>query len=331
MIRIISASVLSVFLVAGAYAISGPVPFLTSKFASAQSTDELLKAYAAKDSDNDGLPDWQETLYGTDPNNPHSVQATLTDAEAVSKGLVTPKTTAVVAVPQSDTTGATAADVPGPNPAPGSLTDQFGQEFFQDYISASGGQQLTAEQQQALINQLMTSYSQKASALLLSKYTMASIHVSSTATVSSYVGSLENILRTDDTPPGTGMLIPLMQAYLQNNDTSVKKQIADTSASYAAITKDLLQVPVPASLASLDLTLIQSFDTLARATKAITNYQNDPLAVMGSLALLQPTSQTVMVTISSLAQAVIAANGEPGANDPGALIVHIARTAEQSL
>ena len=127
------------------------------------------------------------------------------------------------------------------------------------------------------------------------------------------------------------MLIPLMQAYLQNNDTSVKKQIGDTSASYTAITKDLLQVPVPPTLAAQDLALIQSFDTLARATKAITNYQNDPLAVMGSLSLLQPTSQTVMSTLGLLAQSVIAANGEPGAQDPGALIVHIARTAEQSL
>src|SRR3989344_3578766 len=55
---------------------------------SAESTAELLKAYAAKDTDGDGLPDWQEALYGTDPTNPRSVQASMTDAEAVAKGLV---------------------------------------------------------------------------------------------------------------------------------------------------------------------------------------------------------------------------------------------------
>ena len=74
-------------LIVTAYGMSGPLPFHTST-AGAESTHDLLVSYASKDTDNDGLPDWQESLYGTDPNNAHSVNATVTDGEAVTQGLV---------------------------------------------------------------------------------------------------------------------------------------------------------------------------------------------------------------------------------------------------
>ncbi|HEV7121448.1 MAG TPA: thrombospondin type 3 repeat-containing protein [Candidatus Paceibacterota bacterium] len=329
--RIIASSALSVVLIAGAYVISGPVPFLSSKFANAQSTDELLKAYAAKDSDSDGLPDWQEVLYGTDPSNPHSVSPTLTDSEAVAQGLVTPHTSSIQAVTNASTsTGATSADIPGPNPAPGSLTDQFGQEFFQDYINASnGGQQLTADQQQALITQLMTSYSQKASTILISRYTSISVRTSPSTSELVYAASIEQVFRSDDVPAGNSAEpIPLVQAFLENNDTSAQKKLVILGNSYANITKDLLQVPVPPELAAQHLALIQSFDTLAHATAAVNNYANDPLAVLGSLSLYVPTSRTIMATFQSMAQEIIANNGEPAAGTPGALIVQVARSAQ---
>ena len=314
-------------LIIGAYLASGPISFLAGTYASADSTDDLLKAYAAKDSDSDGLPDWQEALYGTDPSNAHSVNATLTDAEAVAKGYVTPKTS--LAVPAATTTGATSADVPGFTPAPGSLTDQFGQEFMQEYIAASNGQALTADQKQALVTNLMGVYSQKASKLLVSPYTAVSLHISANATITAYAAAVEQALRAHDVPADSSQPIPLMQAFLQNNDTSAQKKLGVLSASYAAITHDLLLVSVPPALSAQHLALVQSFDTLARATKAATNYTTDPLAVLGSLSLLQPTSQTIVDTFQSLAQAILIA-GEPQPGAPGEMIVHVARSAQAS-
>ena len=67
-VPIIVASVVAAALIAVAFVASGPIPFLGSfKIADAATSAELLKAYATKDADQDGLPDWQEALYGTDP------------------------------------------------------------------------------------------------------------------------------------------------------------------------------------------------------------------------------------------------------------------------
>ncbi|MGZ2907003.1 thrombospondin type 3 repeat-containing protein, partial [Pseudomonas aeruginosa] len=77
-----------------------------------------------KDSDNDGLPDWEEALYGTDPHNAHSISPTLTDGQAVAEGLIKPQMSIASSSPQN-----ILDSIPGQLPADGSLTQQFSQDF----------------------------------------------------------------------------------------------------------------------------------------------------------------------------------------------------------
>lgn len=326
-IRIIAASALSLVLIVGAYVTSGPIDFLRSRVADAQSTESLLKAYAAKDSDGDALPDWQEALYGTDPNNAHSFDKTLTDNEAVNKGLVTPKTSAVVPVDPALDTPDTAADVPGKDPAPGSITDEFGRQFFQEYVAASNGGQLSEEDKDALIAKLLAQYSQKASTVLISTYTPVSVRTSSDVTITEYAESIEQVVRQNDVPPDASDPVTLMQGFLEDSDPAAYKKLVGLSKAYSGITKDLLSVTVPPQLASEHLALIQSFDTLARSTKAVTKYEDDPLAVLGSLSLLQPTVHTLMLSLLTTGRGVIAESGEPSDGMPGALILKVVRAA----
>src|SRR5262245_15469456 len=88
-------------MMAAAFWLSGP-----ARTANALSTEEILAAYAVRDADADGLPDWQEALYGTDPANPHSIDASMTDAEAVAKGMVAPRF-------ESEPAAAVSAEAPG--------------------------------------------------------------------------------------------------------------------------------------------------------------------------------------------------------------------------
>ena len=59
-ISILSSIALSVLLIIGAYGLSSLSSLIG--IADAGSTDALLKAYAEKDTDSDGLFDWQESL-----------------------------------------------------------------------------------------------------------------------------------------------------------------------------------------------------------------------------------------------------------------------------
>lgn len=131
-----SSSVLALLLIGTAYATSGPLPFKTSA-AGAESTHDILVSYASKDTDADGLPDWQEALYGTDPTNAHSVNPSATDAEAVAQGLVKPKFATATSTPVDTSV------IPGVQAGPTTLTDQFSKSLFGQYLKNRGPNQPT--------------------------------------------------------------------------------------------------------------------------------------------------------------------------------------------
>lgn len=323
-VRIGGASILAIVFVGFAYVVSGP-SFLSSKTADAASSEELLKAYAAKDTDGDGLPDWQEAIYGTDPNKADSTGLGMTDGEALKAGKLTPQTLSTQ-LPKEGTK-LTSADLPGVDPAPGSITDEFSKEFFQAYITESKGQPMSAEAQQALITKLMQSFSARAGKVLESKYTIVSVHTNKNMDVLTYAGAVEKIIRAHDVPAGSGEPLPLMEALIERGDLSARPKLVALADVYTAITKDLLGTAVPPALANNHLLLIQSYDTLARSTRLVANYEKDPVGVLGALAEYQPQSNRVLASLKTLASAVIAV-GEPSAGEPGYFIVQFARSIE---
>lgn len=133
--RIIGASLIAVIMVAGGYFLPG-FQFPKTKAVNAELTDDLLASYVAKDTDSDGLPDWQEALYGTDANKADTDGDGISDGEAVRKGLLTP--TALSSQLPSDPVGEDEV-LPGQAPAAGSLTEQFSRSFFQSIWRRAAG------------------------------------------------------------------------------------------------------------------------------------------------------------------------------------------------
>lgn len=324
-IRISGALILALILVGGAYVLGGP-SFLSTKKADAESTEALLASYAQKDTDADGLPDWQEALYGTNPNNAQSTKFGMFDGEALRKGLLTATSTASF-LPKEDTK-LTAADLPGVAPAPGSITDQFSQEFFKSYVAAGGGGQLSAEKQDALIANLMKDFGARASAVLSSKYTIVSVRTNPNISVLQYADNVESILRKNDVKQAEGNPVVLMADLIQNNSESARPKLKKLATAYASVTSDLLTVNVPPQLANDHLTLVRSFDEMGKATALITKYETDPVGVLGALSIYQPSSTAILLAFKDIAQIILAA-GEPPSNSPGSLIVLIARSTEK--
>jgi hypothetical protein len=304
-----------------AFLFSGPYS-LSPNLVEAQTADALLKAYAAKDTDSDGLPDWQESLYGTDATNPESAKAGVTDSEAVARGLVSLK----FASDTSELNRTTGEDVPGTPVADTTLTAQFSQAFFKAYVDA-GGQNMEAGDQQALLDSLIADFSVRAQKIVSSRYNQISVHTDATVTTEAYIAAIETTLRAHEVPEGSANPVLLMDAYIQKGDAKARPKLLALTASYGAVTKDLSDMHVPPALAGQHLILLQSFDTLARATKVVTEYEQDPMAVLGALAIYEPASKAIVSTLTSFAS-IILAHGEPTTGEPGALIVNFARSVQ---
>jgi len=304
----------------GAYVLSGP-SFFSSRLVGAQSTDELLREYAAKDTDSDGLPDWQESLYSTDPNVADTDGDGISDGEAARTGILT---TQRFLTNTGD--GPVSVDtIPGMTAAPGTLTEEFSRSFFEAYMANWQGTPLTKEQQDALIQRLLGEFSQKAGTKLSSNYTAAAVRVGSTDTLS-YAGAVEAVIRQYEVAADEAHPITLAHEFIENSDDSAQPKLERLSASYQRIASGLVSVTVPASLADEHLSLIRAFDTLAKATESLASYEEDPLAVLGGLALLQPSSKEVVIAMKGIA-AEILVTGAPAAGTPGAIIVTVAAAA----
>lgn len=314
------ASSVAVAFIVCAYLFSGPFSFRPST-ADAATAETLLKAYATKDSDSDDLPDWQETLYGTDPTNPESVRTGLTDAEAVTQGLVKPKFESEAQTPTQ------VSSIPGTLPSDDSLTAQFSQEFLKSYIDA-GGQTMTASQQQALLAKLMESFTVRAEKVVVSPHNALSIHSDQSVSVLEYARSVEAIIVANDSPKGSTAPLTLMDAYINGGDVSVAPKLTALAKQYERVSSALLALRVPPQLSASHLLLLQSFDSLARSTRLVAAYQKDPIAVMGAMSMYQPASTGVVTALTDLATVILTV-GEPAPGTPGYIIVNFARSTQQ--
>lgn len=327
-LRISAASFLALIMVGSAYLLSGP-NFLTSRQANAESTEALLKAYATKDSDGDGLPDWEEALYGTDPNKAISNPYGIPDGEAAREGKLTPKSLATQ-LPSANqgTTTLTSADFGGvPAPAPGSITDQFSKQFLQEFVQASNGQPMDQTTQDQLVSSLASEINQQVSSTLSSNYSLVQVHTNASMTLSPYAAAVESALIQNDVPAAANPYDLMLTAF-QSTDTKQVAQaeatLAKISAATAAMATQLRSVSVPVSQANAHVRLVQSLDTLSRAMAIMSNYQKDPLATMGALSAYTTATQSYGQALNQIATSILA-NGEPAQKDPGYLIVTLAR------
>ncbi|HEY4488977.1 MAG TPA: hypothetical protein VJA87_00625 [Candidatus Paceibacterota bacterium] len=317
--RIGGAGLIAVLMVAGGYVLPG-FQFPETKPVNAELTDDILAEYVAKDTDADGLPDWQEVLYGTNPNVADTDGDGISDGEAVRRGLLTP--TSLSSQIPSDPIGE--EDIPGEAPAPGSVTERFAQSFLESYLRAGGGQQIDAEAQQALIESLMKGFTDEAAESLHSTYTRVSIRTDAGTNATAYAGRIEQLLETTLPDDPNSNIETLTERFVRENDAAAGARLTTLSSQYAEATAALLATPAPPSLVDAHLRLIRAIDETGRSAKGLGSYKNDPVLTMGALAVLPSALDETIGALTLIAEGVLM-EGEPAPGAPGYLTVKTVR------
>ncbi len=309
---IIGALVIAGVLIVGSVLITNNgFAFLNPNTANAESTQALLKAYAAKDSDSDGLPDWEEALYGLDPNNAHSFSPNVTDGEAVAQGLVKPK---FVTQADSTTTATSTTDLPpGITAAPGSITEQFSQTLFSDYMtqSAQGGSIMSDTDIDAFAQQEMQTFAQNHTNQ--STYDISSVHISSESGVpalTTYAAAAQAAFAANTTPT-TESGIDYFSDYVEKNDASALTKVAAIGAADTNIGHAMIAMSVPSEAQYAHLEIANALINLGvdftnmgtmnsdplRAYLGLSNYQSDAGALTKGFIDMNRIFQADSVTI----------------------------------
>jgi hypothetical protein len=321
--RTISAVSFAFVLIAGSYLFTKGIEF--PNVAQASTEAALLQAIATKDSDSDGLPDWQEALYGTDPHKTDSLNLGITDGDAVAKGLIVPKAIADVAgTPSSaplDTTVDYASEGLTP-PSPNTLTDAFAKTFFTLYLSAketNGGNDLTSDQTTSIAEQAMTQFAQTITPTADFKET-ADIKISGRGpdALRTYAISAEAILLKNKTD-ATMSEVEYLGRAIESGDPSASVHLAALAKAYRNTAVGLAALPVPEEIASQMLSIINAVMRLGAIDDDFSRANEDPLTAMLALQQYPPTELSAEHAFAALADTytangVVLPNGTPGAS-----------------
>jgi len=329
--RIPAATLFSVALIIGAYVLARGVESPPMAQASAETV--LLQAIAAKDSDHDGLPDWEEALYGTNPNNIDSFNLGMTDGEAVAKGLVVPKAIADVPVATSSPASLDLDGLPPP-PAEGTLTAAFAQNFFNFYLAAkqaNGGEDLSGSQMNDVASQTLSSLSTtvKIAPDFKSLHDLKIFSDPDAAGLVAFAESADEVMIKNTTNATTSEINYLKNALL-NNDTAALPYISSIAKTYRDTAAGLAVLPVPTELANADLMLINAMMRLSEIINDFTLVNSDPLAAMLALSQYPQAVPALATAFLSIGNAYVTAGVSFPADAPGARFVNIVKNFAMS-
>lgn len=266
-LSIVGASVLSLGLITAAFIVSG-----NSREVSAQNAEELLRAYAERDTDSDGLPDWQEALYASDPTNPNSIDASMTDSAAVEAGLVKPRFESEE-IPESTLD---IDSVPGVTAAPNTVTDRFARLFFEQYFTLRGSEQPSTDELLAFIEDAVTELSETNQ--IPRAYSLADVKTSGSGSLAlqAYAVGAERAFMLNAAGADRDAMYYFSQV-MYKNDTSALTQLAALSRAYATSADTLIRVPAPRELSNVHLRLANALALIGTVTEDLAAVEDDPL------------------------------------------------------
>lgn len=310
-LRIIVASVVALVMVGGSYALSGPVSFLGINVADAQTSAELLREYAAKDSDTDNLPDWQEALYGTDPYNAESFQAGIKDGEAVAQGLIAPKVQVAAAPEATDL-----ATVPGTAGSPNSLTDLFAQTLLKQYLTNRGDTPPTNAEIADFVEEGIATLVKTSSPV--DTYALKDTQTSGSTgplALKAYLASVENAFSVNTIPSEKNELLYFSDA--MNGDATALPHIRDISSAYKDIATAMLKIPVPTEARQAHLRIVNALAGMSTITADMGAMEGDPLRALMGIGLYERQANGMVDAFASLdaqliASQIVVTGGESG-------------------
>lgn len=318
--RIPAATLFSVALVAGAYLFARSVS--SPPLAEASTESALLQAIAQQDTDSDGLPNWEEALYGTKSDTADTFKLGMTDGEAVAQGLIVSKVIANIPTATSTTSGTIQIDPSLPVPAEGSITSAFAKNFFTLYIravqQAPGGNLSEAQMQQVATDALAELAKGVTLAPDFKSLSQLKVEGSGEVSLRAFAVSAEAVLVANKNSATKSEIFYLKDA-VEDNDDTVFPHILSLAEGYRASATGLAAIPVPRELTEDDLALINALARVSGITEDFARVRSDPMVTMLALqqypeAVLDLGKAFIRIARVYKSAGITFVKGEPGAS-----------------
>lgn len=247
------------------------------------------------DSDHDGLPDWEEALYGTDPHNPDTDGDGTSDGKEIALGrnplVKGPKDFLAV----KDNPVATSTDKENLT-----VTDTFARDFFAKYIALQqSGTKVTSDNADQIAGDYLNSATLPS--ISAKQYTQADLLLtdSDRAHISNYQTAMNSVFNKY-WPTGEKNELNIMQQALTNNNPKTLSDLTAIISAYQLALNNILAISVPKLAVSLHLNVVNSLAVYIQVLKTVQLSYTDPLSGLAGLQAFQTSRSNIAVSVTNL-------------------------------
>jgi hypothetical protein len=281
------ALLVAILMVVGAYFLS-PSAEPAIEAANAGVSDDLTKLLADKDSDGDGLKDWEETLWHTDPNNPDTDGDGIPDGVSVDQQIKDAK----------DSGTDIAAEIEALNPS-----SKFNRAFFNEYLNVKGelGQVTGTSIQYVVQRALLAAEPPPRTAYDVSTLKTVPLTESSGKT---YIEAVSTVLIPEDPSVIEKNEAVLFDDAIKNGNESAAAKIALIGKGYQSIADKLIKISVPSSLKNEHDALIQASYTVGTTVYELSLLFDDPVTTLYALVRYEQDMRSFLTSAYNLRIAI---------------------------
>lgn len=258
-------------------------------------------ALAQKDSDHDGLPDWEEAVRGTNPNNADSDGDGTIDGEEVRLARDPSKAApgdSLLSKENEQFVNELMSAASSTN-----LTEDLSQRLFAQYLSAlNKGTSGDAQTQEALVQDAV---SRAKVPLRGETYTQADLIVVPDTKESTRAFANKTIEAIAKHPNASLMnTVIVFGAAMDDNDKRSKAAFPILGREYQALADDLRKIPVPSSYAASYLQVVNAYEKGGAAFVDMQYYEEDPIRALSGFSNYVQMMQLSVGVLKGLAQKI---------------------------
>ena len=251
-------------------------------------SQETLSVLISKDSDGDGVPDWEEALWGTDPNKKDTNGDGIPDnIEIENKKKALRESGSYPEQTQEENLNE---------------TERFSREFFTTFAALKQSGNLSPEAMINLSTSLISTLEKSKDALVF--FTARDIRIENAPdyTQSDYASAVM-AMASKFSDKKLGYELEILAEGITNENKAAMDELAQIAENYNEFALVLKSLPVPQTLSRDHLVLINSALGISQTLKNLSQTLSNPLVVMSSLSQYDTFSQSfveIMSKISSL-------------------------------
>ena len=239
-----------------------------------------------RDTDGDGVLDWEESLLGLDPTNTETTAGT-PDITVANKLRA-----------EESTDISTAEGAPEENLTE---TDKFSRELFSTVTALEQSGSLDEITGQKMVDSLVNSIGNSAQRKI---YTLADLNINNGTTIQRYNNALDEIYTKY---PIENSVLAVLEKFIidQNNvDVGALAGLNPIIGQNKKILAGLVKTSVPQYLAALHLNVINTLQGLTENLDDIKLYESDAIVALGGISKYQENAVKLESSLNNLAIAV---------------------------